>query len=347
MEIEKNSYAQILERVLARIPDTLDKREGSVIFDAVAPACYEIAEIYLNLNVLQQNNEAATATREYLTELAYQNGTFRKLATKAQRKGTFSKAVSIGSRFSIENLNYVVKELIANFDYMLEAEVAGESGNNPMGDLIPIDYIDGLEFATLSNIITPGTDDESDDSLRERYRSNITNPPQDGNASQYLDWANNYVGIGAAKVYPLWNGGNTVKIAITNGLFLPADAPLVAAFQTYMDPSSSGLGNGVAPIGSKVTVVGGVKKDINITGNVVLTEGYQTAEGVAESISDYLASITYKKDSVSYMRVGSAILDCASIVDISSLTINNGTTDIALVGEEIPVLNSINLTVVS
>lgn len=347
MEVNQYSFENILNSVLSRIPDDVDKREGSIIYDAVAPCCYELAEMYLNLGVMQSNISSATATGDHLTEIAYQNGTFRKPAVKALRKAVIEGSAPIGTRFTIQGVNYVSINQINATEQTLQAEEAGEIGNAYSGPLIPLTYINTLVSATLTTIISPGADEESDESLRERYRSNITNPPQDGNISQYLDWANNFEGIGAAKVFPLWNGGNTVKIAVTNAIFLPADPTLVDKFQEYLDPSSAGLGNGKAPIGSKVTVVGGTKKDINITANVVLTEGYQTPEGVAEAVSDYLASVTYKKDTVSYIRVGNAILDCPSIVDMNGLTINGLSADVTLVGDEIPVLNSINLPVVN
>ena len=143
------------------------------------------------------------------------------------------------------------------------------------------------------------------------------------------------------------DGGNTVKIAITNRFFLPAEQTLVDQFQEYMDPGTQGLGNGIAPIGAKLTITGGTQKDINITADVVLNEGYAEAEGAAEAVSKYLASIVYLKNSVSYMRIGGALLDCPSIADLNNLTVNGGIADIPLVGDEIPVLNSLNLTVVS
>ena len=36
------TYEKIMERMLARIPNNLDKREGSVIWDALAPAAMEL-----------------------------------------------------------------------------------------------------------------------------------------------------------------------------------------------------------------------------------------------------------------------------------------------------------------
>ena len=188
---------------------------------------------------------------------------------------------------------------------------------------------------------------ESDETLRERHKQRITNPPQDGNQAQYRDWADRFEGIGIAKVFPLWDGGNTVKVAITNKLYQVAEPMLVNSFQEHLDPNAEGLGNGVALLGVKVTVTGGAKKEINITGNIILAEGYTEPEGVSAAISEYLASITYIKNSVSYMRTAVSILDSPSIVDLNNFTITGGTTDITLVGEEIPILYSINLMVLN
>lgn len=39
---ENMSYEGILQRMLDRVPNTFDKREGSIIFDALAPAAMEM-----------------------------------------------------------------------------------------------------------------------------------------------------------------------------------------------------------------------------------------------------------------------------------------------------------------
>ena len=46
------------------------------------------------------------------------------------------------------------------------------------------------------------------------------------------------------------------------------------------------------------------------------------------------------------MRIGSVILDCPSVLDLSDLKVNEQILDIELQGEEIPVLSNVNLTVV-
>lgn len=341
------TYEERLARMLSKVPDTVDKRKGSLLYLALSPVAYELT---LAENEREKNNESISLNKaidQELTDLCAQNGTFRKHATYAQRKGIFNISIPIGNRFGIEDTTYIVISKITDFEYVLQCEQIGEIGNIYTGAMLPITPVDGLTIANLSDIIIPGAEEETNEQLRERHKQNIINPPQDGNTAQYLNWATDYEGIGIAKVFPLWNGGNTIKVAITNRLFLVAEAALVEEFQQYMDPDAQGLGNGVAPLGAKVTIVGGTKKDINITANIVLTEGYTEAEGAALAISNYLASIVYIKNSVSYMRIGSALLDCPSIADLSNLTLNGGTLDIALINDEIPVLNSLNLTVVN
>ena len=39
---EDITYEVILKRMLDRIPSTMDKREGSIIYDALAPAAIEL-----------------------------------------------------------------------------------------------------------------------------------------------------------------------------------------------------------------------------------------------------------------------------------------------------------------
>lgn len=344
--LENMTYENILADMLSRVTDDIDKREGSIIHDALGPAAYKLAEMYFQLVNYTDLFFLDTTVGEYLDRKALDYGIARKPATRSIRQIETTGAVGIGTRWGINNLIYTVKELISTNKYLAECEQYGIIGNLSSGELENIDNVSGVT-ATITDVLSSGLDEETDDGLRGRIKQYLINPSQNGNVSQYLQWATEYNGVGAAKIFPLWNGANTVKVSITNGLYLPAETLLVNEFQKYLDPGSKGLGNGVAPIGAIVTVVSGTKKDINVTANVILTEGYTEPTGAAEAISDYLKSIVYLKNSVSYMRIGSALLDCPSITDLSNLTVNGGVVDVAIVADEIPVLNSNNLTVVS
>jgi len=343
---EDLTYENILDDMLSKVLADIDKREGSIIYDALAPCAYHLAQTYFNLNNYKDLFFVDSAVGEYLGRNAADYGLTRKAATYAERKITTSGTVNIGTRWGINDTTYRITEDISANVYKAECEQSGTMGNLYSGVLDNIDNVSGIT-ATLSDIITSGNEEESDSELRSRIQQYLIEPSQDGNIAQYRNWATEYLGVGTAKVFPLWNGGNTVKIAITNGTYLPAEEALVKAFQEYIDPGAAGLGNGVAPIGSKVTVTGGLKKNINVSAKVILAEGYKDTEGATVAISKYLASITYDKNTVSYMRIGSVLLDCASIAEISELTLNSISGDVVLTGEEIPVLNSLSLTVVT
>lgn len=63
---EDKTYEAILQEKLARVASSLDKREGSIIFDALAPNSLESAMIYVALDTVLNETFADTASRDYL-----------------------------------------------------------------------------------------------------------------------------------------------------------------------------------------------------------------------------------------------------------------------------------------
>lgn len=340
------SKEEILTSMLSNVPNDLDKREGSIIYDALAPCAYHVAQMYFMLKEYIDLFFVDTAVDEYLDRKLADFNFYRKNATYAERKIITTDVVDIGSRWGLNETTYIITENLDDNTYKAKCEQLGDIGNIYNGRLDNIDNVIGVT-ATLTDIILHGVNEEEDEIFRERFKQYLSNPSQNSNLAQYKQWAMEYSGIGRAKVFPLWNGGNTIKIVISNSNFRPADAALVSNFQAYIDPGSTGLGNGVAPIGSKVTVTSGIAKNINVSANVVLSEGYSSPDGASEAISDYLSSITFEKNSVSYMRIGSILLDCKSIADINNLSINSMKTDLLLENEDIPILNNLSLVVIN
>lgn len=352
---EDKTFETIMAQCLARVPDTIDKREGSIIHYALAPAVAELAQAYIEMGVIYTQTSPDTATDEYMEMRAFEAGVVKEQAKASIWSAQFKDGsdqpldITIGDRFTIAETSIFLAatQRTAAGQYKLTAEAPGAMDNRYIGSgLVPVEDNPNMASATITAFVFAGENEEQDEVLRDRTREALIDPPQDGNVAQYKKWAIEFEGVGNAKVFSLWNGGNTVKVAITNTLYRPADSALVAAFQAYIDPNIEGLGNGVAPCGSKVTATGGTQKTINVSGSVVLAEGYTEATGAAEAVSAYLASITYEKNAVSYLKVGNALLDCESIADLTGLTVNGAAVDVALVGDEIPVLGSLNLAVV-
>ena len=63
---ETMTYEVIMQQMLDRVPDSFDKREGSIIFDALAPAAAELAQMYIGLDVVLNQTFADTATEKFL-----------------------------------------------------------------------------------------------------------------------------------------------------------------------------------------------------------------------------------------------------------------------------------------
>lgn len=202
------TYREILERMLNRVSDKFDKREGSVIFDTHSPTALELEILYVELNRMIAEGYGDTASREYLILRCKERGIIPYPATYAVLKGTFTPATVdvIGKRFNLGSLNYIVTEKIANGEYRVQCETPGTVGNQYFGQLIPIEYVEGLETATLTKVLIPGEDEEDTEDLRTRYFNSFDEKAFGGNVRDYIEKTNAIPGVGSTKVTRVWNG---------------------------------------------------------------------------------------------------------------------------------------------
>ena len=349
------TYEELLQRCLDRIPSTLDKRQGSVIYNALAPCCAELEQLWIKLASTYELVFVDTAIGEALDALVKQNGMTRKEATYALRKGEFNMVVPVGSRFSDGTLSYIVTENIAGTNNSrLECETAGSVGNTYYGSLIPISYVDGLTSAELTDIIDSGEDIETDDALRERYLEWVTAPEFGGNISDYQVKVKALTGVGGCKVIPVWDGGGTVKLIITNSTYGVPSQSLIDYVQQEVDPTGDQTGLGIAPIGHVVTVVGAEQASLSVACTLVLETG-KTISDVQNAIDEvvnnyfnYLASTWDSNDNliIRISQIETRILGVSGVLDINSLTVNNTSNNIQLASTEIPVKNgSVDISV--
>lgn len=209
------TYEELLQAMLDRVPSDVDKREGSVIYDALAPCAYFLAQQDFQLDNFIDLVFPDTALGEYLNRAAEAYNVSRKPATKAVRKMTTSRSVEISTRWGINNLVYIVKEEESETEYRVECETPGVIGNQYSGAMQPISNIIGIT-AELGDIITPGADEETDEALRERLYTKIRLPATSGNVYHYQQWALEVSGTGAAKVFPLADGPGTVTVLVVD-----------------------------------------------------------------------------------------------------------------------------------
>lgn len=353
MAYEDITYEVILQRMLDRVPSNIDKREGSIIYDALAPAAVELQLMYIELDTILKETFADTAQRDYLVRRAAERGILPYEATYAVLKGTFTPAsleIPIGSRFSCNELNYVIVSKIQDGEYQLQCETLGVSGNANFGDLIPIDYIQGLETAKLVNLLIPGEDEEDVESLRTRYFSSFETKPYGGNKKDYIQKTNAIAGVGSTKVTPVWNGGGTVLLTILNSEYNKASNTLISTVQDEIDPSKDGTGMGIAPIGHIVTVQTATEVPVNVKATFVFDEGYNfntLKTTIQNVISDYLLDLrknwaNQTNTVVRISQIETKILQIEGIVDIQNTKINNSSSNLTLTEYQIPTFGGVS-----
>ena len=351
---ENVTFETLMERMLAKVPSTMDKREGSVIWDALAPAAIELQNLYIELDTVLNETFADTASLFYLKKRAAERGIHQVMASHAVLQGEFTPTtleLAIGTRFSCDTLNYVIIEKVSGGVYKLECEMAGTEGNAHFGTLIPIDYIAGLETAELTNLLIPAEDDETAEALRSRYFNSMTSQAFGGNIADYKEKVNAISGVGGVKVTPVWNGGGTVKLTIIDSEYKVPSEELVDLVQNEADPvGHSGGGVGFAPIGHIVTAVGVRSSAVNITTNIIYQNGWnwESAKSyILNAIDGYFKELCRAWDAsdnliIRISQLESKILACEGVLDISGTTLNGSASNLPLDMDEIPVRGTVN-----
>jgi baseplate J-like protein len=359
---EVMTYEQIMERMLARIPNSLDKREGSVIWDALAPAAMELESLYFVLQDFIKETFGDTASRPNLIKRASERGIIPYRASKAVLKGIFDIEVPLGSRYSLDDLNYTVTKFIQHntgtglYEYQVECETPGRDGGRKTGNIIPIDYINGLGRAEITELLIPGQDEEETEKLRQRYFDSFNMKAYGGNISDYKLKVHEIEGVGAVKVNPVWNGGGTVLLTILDSDFNQASPTLIKKVQDTIDPTKDARGLGVAPIGHVVTVQGTSNVAINIHTNITFEPNFSwplVKLKVEEVVKNYLLELrktwALKNEKVSnnlvvrVSRIEAKILDINGITDIQNTTINGSPNNLQLTEYQIPVWGGITV----
>lgn len=328
---ESITFDSILDAMLTRVPNSVDKREGSVIYDALAPAAIELQKVYIELDAVLNEMFADTAGREYLIKRAAERGLSPTEATYAVWKGEFNLEIPIGSRFSLGEYNFIVTERMAGNTYKLQCEQAGVGGNEAGGTLIPIEYLPGLQTAELTELLIPGEDEEDTEHFRKRYFNHLNSQAFGGNIADYKEKVNLIAGVGGVKVYPVWNGGGTVKLVIVDSRYQAPSGELVEQVQNTIDPPlDSGKGYGLAPIDHKVTVVGAGTEEITITVQIVYQEGWDfesCAEAINEAIDAYFMELNQNWEEeeclvVRSSQIISRLLEITGVLDVTLVEMN-------------------------
>lgn len=320
------TYSRLVERMLSRVKNDVDKREGAIVYDAVAPAAAELAILYSLMTGEMDRAFPDTAAGIDLTNKVKERSIFRLPATAAVRQGVFTgengnRDIPIGSRFSGGTVNYTATQKVRQGVYQMTCEEPGAIGNAYFGNLIPIDYIPGLASATLGEILIPGEDEEDDETLRARYMESLKSTAFGGNIAQYKEQIKQIPGVGPVKVFPTFAGNCK-----------PADLNVPEEFSTWFASASDIPADvsawlstvSAAILAGAVTVGGGTVKCV-----IVDSEGGVPSEALVNNVQTAIDPEVNHGEGLGIAPIGHrAQIEAATgtTVDISfSLVFESGT----------------------
>lgn len=345
---------EILEVMLSVVDSSLSKIPGDFIYESLYPAAERIAELEVKANITEEKLDIENLKGEELEKRVHDR------TGLTRRKSTFAIGVLIVEGNGVVNIGDLF-ETKSGLQYAAtETKTIDTSGtvsiksleSGPIG-VVPANRITQIPvtLAGITSVTNPeptydGFEAESDVDLLQRYYERRRTPSTSGNKHQYKSWAKEVEGVGDAKVFPLWNGDNTVKVVIINAERLPASSELIESVQDYIDPGISGLGEGEAALGAFCTVVSATGKSIDVAFSVTSNDGYTDTDVisiVSKNLTEHFKEIAFQQDYVSYAQIGSIIFNSEGVADYTNLTVEGTTENVLVAAEEVPVLGGVTL----
>lgn len=206
-----------------------------------------------------------------------------------------------------------------------------------------------MSSAELTELLIAGADKESLESYKERYFKTFETLSFGGNQAYYKQFTNAIDGVGGTKVYPVWDGPNTVKLVIIASDYSVPSDELVEIVQDAVCPVPF-TGEGIAPIGHDVTVASVDGVTVDIVSHFTFDTGYNfniCKPAIENAIEEYLGSLRGEWSDTDHVTIyisqlESHILDVEGILDVSNTTVNGSSSSVALDSDEVPVFGEVS-----
>lgn len=341
----QQTYEVIKNRTLDNINLDLDKREGSILNTLASANSMSLAKAYIDMGDIISLGFIEDTFDTYLDKRVGEFGVYRKEGSKATGEikvtGKEGTVLENGTSFLCNDLKFIMLNdvTIGELDDIchVEAEEVGYRYNLSSNNIFTLtEPINGVETLTNETDFKNGVDIESDDDLRARFRKVQNNPSASGNKAHYEEWALEVNGVGRAIVYPLWNGNGTVKVMIVGNDNKPVDEEIINNCKLHIEENM--------PIGCQLTVTTPTSLNVSIVASVELKEGYEISEIKEEfktKLNEYLKTVTTE---LVYSKVYGILVNLLGVGDITSLTINNNTSNITIAEDKIINISAVELS---
>lgn len=346
--------SETLDAMLSAMPESYQKTVGFPTYDLLAAVSIPMEELAAQLQETAEKLDPAKLTGEELESyIKSRSGLTRNPPTYASGilqvtgNGTVNEGDLFESAGGIQFAAAATVEISGSGEVPIRCTTPGAAGNLPAGSvtMMPV-QIAGIVSVSNSDTLTGGYDAESDAAYYDRYILRLQTPPTSGNQYHYRIWALEVTGVGGVQIYPLGHGDNTVDVVLIDVDGQPADEELIGRVQAHIDPSSKGLGEGEAPIGAYCYVSGAEPKELDISMTVQTLPGAEqeaVTAAVKAAVAAYLKGIAFAQDYVSYARINAAVLEADGVQDVSGLTVNGATANVAIGERQVAVLGEVSI----
>lgn len=360
--LDNCDFDTIQQRMMDKLPSDIDRTEGGFPWDFTAPAALEVAELlqfYIpeTLKIMHP----MWAYGSWLDYHAEGVGLKRKKKNSAfavvRVSGILGTEIPEGFRFAVPTDGSAPSVEFATIeggcidssgyiDVKVIAVEPGISGNVGAGTItVMSEPITGVVSVVNLEMATGGTEEESDESLRERIAevNNTAEASFVGCEADYRRWAREVRGVGDVFVIPQWDPEtpNSVKVVVMDYNGEPANGQILQDVYDYIYADNGEERK--CPIGAILTVAPPVPVVLDISARVRVNQG-ESRELVLER---YKASLrryyqTAKRDGIiKYAVIGALLINTPGVYDFDSLLVNGAEENIAVVEDEYPVTGEI------
>ena len=335
--------------MLDTISDDFDKRETSIIYQAVAMVVPELMLLQSDIELMEEEAFPDSCNYNSLVRFSGLRNIHPRQATRGVVIAEFSKDIEIGARFNCEERNYEVLEKINTNKYKLIAEETGHIES--IGDLTPINDMPDLRTAKITSVYLDGREEESLESLRKRYMESLDYQAFGGNRADYIEKVTSVDGVGACKVFRRPKATSSevgkITIVIVDTTYKNASSELIKNVASILTPTEDGEGAGLAPIGHKITVVGAEKQTVNIKTRITVERDIDNiTRDLTKAIEEYLHELRsgFGSDEATVVRISAIenkILGIKGVIDVSNTTINGVEKNLTIEDKSIPVIGEV------
>lgn len=362
--LDNSDVETIHDKMMSMLPKDIDKTMGGFPWDFTRPTALIASEmlqfhavellklmfpqwsrgVYLEMLVgWKVTRKPATAATAKLT-VTGKPGTVIPEGTVFCTEEVYSQAPSI--EFTTDRQHVLPEN--GKMEVTVTAVETGPRSNVDAETIVLLSVpIRGITSVTNAERATGGTDQEDDDSLRQRYYEALRsqNYSYTGNNADYKRWAESVPGIGNAVVVPEWRGPETVKIVCTDANGEPANEKLCQAVYDFIMAPDDPLER-LAPPNYILTVAPPTMVPLSYTVTVVPVSGF-TLEQIREEFEDALYEYyrtAVKEGVVRYVDVSSVLTGLAGVEDHEYLKINGDDNNIKISLDEYPSTESVTVS---